>query len=74
MHRLQAAPGDEALHGIQQFQPILQRRIGHALPLVKALCAMGENPFAPNALGVDLQFSAVFGHSFPTDFGFRHLS
>ncbi len=73
MHRLQAAAGDEALHGIQQFQPIFQRRIYHALPLVETLCALGEDPFPANALGVDLQLRSVFGHAFPTDFGFRHL-
>lgn len=74
MYRLQAAPGDEALHGVQQFKPIFQRRIGYALPLVKALFSMGEQPFASDTLSVYLQLRSVFGNAFPTDFGFRHLS
>ena len=42
--RLQTAARDEALHGIQQFQPVFQRRFGHRLPLVKSLRALGKFP------------------------------
>jgi len=69
---LQAAAGDQPFYGFQQFNPICQRRIKDPLPLVKALFALGEQPFAAHALGVDLQLGAVLGNPFPTDFGFWH--
>lgn len=74
MHRLQAAASDEPLHRVQQFKPIFKRRIGHALPLVKTLFAMGKDPFAAHALGIYLQLRSVVRHTFPADFGLRHLS
>ena len=73
MQGLQAAAGNEPLHGIQQFEPILQRRMGHAFPLVKTLRAVGEQPLTPDALRIDLKLRAVLGNPFPTDFGFRHV-
>lgn len=73
MHRLQPAAADEAFHGIQQFKPIFQRRMLHALPLVETLLALGEKPFAPHALSVDLQFLALVGEAFPADFSFGHV-
>jgi hypothetical protein len=54
MHWLQSAARDETFHGIKQFEPIFQGRIRHPLPLVKALLAVGEQPFAPHPLGVYL--------------------
>ncbi len=74
VNRLQTAAGDQALHGIEQFHPIFQRRVGHRLPLVEPLSAMGESPFAAHTLGRDLKFVALLGLALPTDFSFWHRS
>ena len=44
--RLQPPPGDEPLHRVQQFQPVLQRRFRHGLPLIKTLFALEKQPLA----------------------------
>jgi len=69
---LVAAADDEALDGVEEFQPIFQGRFGDGLPLVEAFFAVKEFPFASDVLGVDLEFEAVFGDTFPTDFSFGH--
>ena len=66
--RLQTAAGDEPLHRVQQFQPVLQRRFRHGLPLIKALFALEKQPFPAHALGINLQLHALVGHPLPTDF------
>jgi hypothetical protein len=72
--RLQPAARDEALHSIEQFQPILQWRFGYGLPLIESLLTLEENPLASDALSIDLQLVAFFGNAFPTDFGLGHLN
>ena len=64
--RLVAAAVDEPLHGVEQFQPVFQRRLLHALPDIKPLGAMEKMILAPDVLGIDLQFFAVLGDAFPT--------
>ena len=66
--RLITTSGDEPLDGVQQFQPVLQRRLGDGLPVVKAFGAMKKLPFALHALDVHLQLRTVLGPAFPTDF------
>lgn len=72
MHRLQAAARDQALHGIQQFHPILQRWVGYRLPLIEPFLALEEIPFAAHALGLDLEFFSVLRPPFPTDLSLGH--
>ena len=67
-------PRDEPLHRVQQFQPVLQRRVWHRLPDIKPLFAMKKFPITPNALDVHLQLHALIGHAFPADFGLWHLA
>lgn len=71
--RLVASSGDETLHGIQQFQPVFQGRLFDTLPLVITLLAVKKVPFAPDVLRVHLQFFAIVGATFPTDFGLGHF-
>jgi hypothetical protein len=72
MNWLQSAARDQALDRVEQFHPILQWRVGHRLPLIEPLSAMGESPFAAHTLGIHLQFLAFFGLALPTDFSFWH--
>lgn len=72
MFRLQPAPGDEPLHRIQQFQPILERRFRHGLPLIKSFFPLEKTPIAAHALGINLQLYAGGVYPFPTDFSFGH--
>src|SRR5258706_3855952 len=65
-----ASPRDEPLHGVEQFQPVFQRRFGNGLPVVKTPGAMEKTPLALHALNIDLQLFAVLGDAFPTDFCF----
>jgi hypothetical protein len=65
-----ASPCDEPLHGVEQFQPVFQRRFGNGLPVVKTPGAMEKTPLALHALNIDLQLLAVLGDAFPTDFCF----
>src|ERR1039458_2946010 len=58
--RLQTAARDEPLHRVEQFQPVLQRRFGHGLPLIETLFALEEPPLATHALGINLQLHAIF--------------
>jgi hypothetical protein len=70
--RVVAAAGDEAADGIQQFQPVFQGRFCHRLPWVVPFFALKEDPFPPDVLRVNLQFHAVVGDPFPTDFSLGH--
>jgi len=66
--RLIATAVDEPLHRVEQFQPVFQRRFCHDFPGVKALAAMRKNPLPADVLRVDLDFHAILGDAFPTDF------
>lgn len=68
--RAGTSPIDTALDGVQQFKPILQRRILDRLPLVVTLFAREEAPFPADALDINLNANALRGDAFPTDFGF----
>lgn len=70
--RLQPAAGDESLHGIEQLQPVGQRRLGHGLPLLEPPFAVEETPLAAHMLGIDLNFLSVVGDAFPTDLSLWH--
>jgi len=63
---------DEALQGVEEFEPIFERRFGDVLPLVEALFAVKKFPLASDVLGVNLELDAFVGDAFPTDFSFGH--
>src|ERR1051325_6492834 len=68
----QTAGVDQAMDGIEQFQPVLERWFGDGLPLVITALAREKPPFAADMLGIDLEFGPVIGGSFPTDFSLGH--
>ena len=70
--RPQASAIDPAPYRIEEFQPVLQRRVGDLLPLVVALFARIEYPRAPDVLSVNLEVCSFFGYPFPTNFCFGH--
>ena len=71
--RLVTTAGDEPLHGVQQLQPVFQRRFLDRLPGVEPLEAVKKLPITAHVLHVDLQFLTIFGHAFPGYFGFGHF-
>ena len=72
VNRLKSPACNQSLHGVEQFHPVFQRRLGNGLPLVVTLFALVKNPFAANALRVNLELLPFVGDAFPTDFGFGH--
>src|SRR5205085_329178 len=56
---------DQPLHGVEQFEPILQRRFRHRLPLVIAALAGEEPPLPADVLDIDLQLDAVLVDPLP---------
>src|SRR5689334_5610878 len=65
-------PVNPAADCVEQFQPIFQGRMFLQLPLVVAFAAGIKNPAVTDMMGVNFQAVALFGASFPTDFGFSH--
>src|ERR1035438_3243867 len=65
---------DAPLDCVEQFEPILQRRFSHGLPLVETTFPRKEQPLAAYVMDIDLDPDPVLGDSFPTDFCFSHAS
>ncbi len=70
--RLVTPPRDEPLDCVQQLEPILKGRVWNGLPDFKSFFPMKKFPFPADVLGINLQFAAVVGFPFPTDFSFGH--
>ncbi len=69
----QQAAVDASFDCIQQFEPILQRRVLYPLPLIEAPFASKKEPIPAHVLDIDLDRSLVLPDSFPTDFCFGHF-
>jgi NAD(P)H-dependent FMN reductase len=63
---------DAAADGIQQFQPVFQRRVGDGLPLFKTPVAHKELPAVADMLRVNLDPLALVGTPLPTDLSLGH--
>ncbi len=70
--RLVSSAGDQPLDRIQKRQPVLQRRFGHRLPILKPPAPMEKPPLPFDSLDVNLKFFAVVSHPFPAYFCFWH--
>lgn len=65
-------PGGAAPDGIQERQPIFERRILEGLPLVKPAVADMEKPTVAHMLGINMDLFTGIVPSSPTDFRLSH--
>jgi hypothetical protein len=70
--RHELAAGDPAAHAVQEFEPVLDRRICFSLPVVVALRPCEEAILSPVVRDIDLPDGSVIQGALESDFGFGY--
>src|ERR1035437_2805558 len=68
----QLPPRDPPPDAIQKFEPVLDRRLLHRLPLVEALLACKETILPTVVCHINVPLGAVLQCAFKSDFCFGH--
>jgi hypothetical protein len=63
---------DAALNSVEEFDPIVERRVMLALPQIVAAAPLEEFPAIADVVGIDLNLQTVGSPTFPTDFSLGH--
>ena len=58
--------------GVQQLQPVFQRRIFILLPIIEPFFALIKNPPITYVMRIDLQLFPLLRRALPTDFRLGH--